>query len=240
MKRYAAVQAGGVSVAQFLVYQYHRVPAAGRVAQKVYMVADALGRVAVVACAVGMARGVDVEAGRVDGCCGRSCPCQRGLCGLAHLVHARHHNNMFWTEGNGGHAVARAVYVHNHPVFAKRVNAADVEVGSEGHAVYLLRLLACGHGVAVVQGVSPRAVQCGGKPHIAYGHRSAPRYAAAFGYEFQYQLNGLCRCLAEVRPHVAAFQMLYDLGRQFLVSCLFRCHVSIGVCGVLFAYLMQR
>ena len=63
-----------ILIPEVLAYQHDRMTAPGGVSEEVDVVADRFGGVAVMADAVVLARGVDVEAGGIDGRCRSSYP----------------------------------------------------------------------------------------------------------------------------------------------------------------------
>ena len=54
-------------IAEVFADEHHGVAALGRVAEEVYVVADALGRISVMAYTIHLTGGVDIEAGGIDG-----------------------------------------------------------------------------------------------------------------------------------------------------------------------------
>ena len=136
-----AVACGGrrASVAQVFADENHGVASCRmRVACEVDVVADALGRVAVVAYAVCQTRSLDVEACRINRTCRRACPCQCALNILCHLVESHDEYHVLGSEGYRCHAVAVAVDVYYHAVFAYGVDARQIVVARKSLAVNLL------------------------------------------------------------------------------------------------------
>ena len=203
-----------------------------RVACEVDVVADALWRVAVVAYAVCQTRSLDVEACRINRTCRRACPCQCALNILCHLVEPHDEYHVLGSEGYRCHAVAVAVDVHYHAVFAYGVDARQIVVARKSLAVNLLRLVAR-LGLVAVEHLQVSFVQGLCQPHVPYGHRAAPRNAAPVGNHGRHSLHGLGRCGAVTSLKIAAFQVLDHLCSELLVAYLFRCHnVSVIICLV--------
>ncbi len=78
----------------------------GRIAEEVNVVADGVGRVAVVTDAIYLTGGMDVEAGRIDGGGGTADTGQSGLGGLRHFVQADDEDDLLGAPSDGGDAVA--------------------------------------------------------------------------------------------------------------------------------------
>ena len=188
-----------------------------------YVVADTFGRVAVMANAVDLARGLDVEACRVDWA-GRRTGARKGaLYVLRYLVEADDKDYFLGSEGYGGYAVAVAVDVDYHAVLAYCVDARQVKVGREGLAVYSLGLVAVG-GKVTVEHVKVTFVQGLGQSHVTYCHRPAPRYAASVGYEGRHFLHRLGRSRTVEGLEVTPLKVLYNLlGKPFVAYFLW-CH----------------
>ena len=100
------------SIPQRLADEYDDVASlVADVAQEVYVRADAVGTVAVVAYAVGLTGCVQVEALCVDGCGGAACTGYGSLNGGCHLVHSDDMYHLLRSPGDGGDAVAVTIDV---------------------------------------------------------------------------------------------------------------------------------
>lgn len=198
---------------------------AGRVAEEVYVIADAVSGIAVVAGAVYVAGRVLVgEPHIVQRTGSAACPLQRGVGVLAYLVHADYEDDVTWAEGDGGHTVAVAVDVDDDAVLADGVGAAEIVVCRERLQIDGGSLLGRGGEVTVEQPILSAPVQGLDQSHVADGHGASPADGAARGHQLNHFLDGLSGRGAIVCAEMAAGKALQQLARQLLVSLFCYCH----------------
>ena len=205
-------------IPEILTNKYDDVAAFGGVPKEVNVVADGFGRVAVVAYAVSLAGGLDVESGSIDGRCGTSCPRQSCLDGLSHFVQAYNEDDLLGPPGNGGYAITVSVDVYDDTILGDSIGAGQVDVGGkclEIHGLLLLRRL---YQVAVKHFQCSAASEVVGDAHIADGHRAAPCYTTSILNEF----GNFPYCLLSRRAieclDMAALQVFDDCLSKMLVS----------------------
>ena len=139
------------------------------VAGEVDVVADALGRVAVVAHAVDLARRVAAQSGRVDGRCRVAGTLQGRLDTGSHFVHPDDVDDVVRTPGDSGDAVAAAVDIDDDAVVGDGIGAGEEIVGIHRIEVALARLLGR-RGLVTIDDLVVTAVDEGtGEAHLADG-----------------------------------------------------------------------
>ena len=196
--------------------------ASGGVAEEMDVAADALGGVAVVAYAIHLARGLDVEAGGIDGRGGATGTGQGGLYRLGHLVEANDEDDLLGSPRDGGYTIAVAVDVDDDAILGNGVGTGEIDIGGEGAHIHLYFLIGILHEVAIEHLKGASVAKGLGDAHVANGHRTAPGDAAAIGNQFGYLLHCLC-CRGAIKGlHMAALEVLDHALGQPLVSLFFR------------------
>ena len=182
--------------------------ASGGVAEEVDVIADALGRVAIVADSVGLTGCLDIEAGSIDGRRGAAGTGEGCLYGLGDLVDADDEDDLLRAPGDGGDTVAVAVDIHDDTVFGDGVGAGKVDISGESTNVHLYLRLVAFDEVTVEHVVTAFLTEGIGDADVADRHRTAPGDAAASGDEFQHFADGLFGCRAVECLHITAGEIL--------------------------------
>ena len=92
---------------------------------------------------------LDVESCCIDGRRGASGPCQRGFYGLGNLVQTNDEDDVFRSPGNGCHAIAVAVDIHDDTILGDSIGTGEIDVSGKGPDVHGLLLFWCRRQVAV-------------------------------------------------------------------------------------------
>ena len=189
----------------------------GRVAQVVNVVADGLGGVAVVAHAVLLTGGIDVEPCSIDGRGSTTGAGQGCLDGLCHLVQSDDEDDLLGTPGDGCHTVAVAVDVDDDAILGDGIGTGEIDINGEGPEIHGLLLFWRLHEIAVQHLKRSPTLQRSRNAEVADGHGTAPCHRTAVGNEFRYFLNGIAASGAIEALDVATMQILDDgLGQTFV------------------------
>ena len=211
-------------VSKVLAYEHNCVAAVGRIPKEMYVVADGLRRVAVVADAVNLTRGLDIESGGIGGRSGAACSCQSILNRLRNLVEADDKNHLLGTPGDGSHTVAVAVNVHNDAILRNGIGAGQVDISRKRLQVHILLLLGSLDQVAVQNIQRTAFFKKIGDAKVAHRHGAAPSHAASVLNKIRNLLDSLLGRCTIIPLNVAYLQILYDGLSQPLIPLLLWCH----------------
>ena len=196
------------------------------------------------ACAVVLARCLDVEPCCVDGSRGASGSFQGCFHVLCHLVESDDEDDAFRPPSDCRHPVASTVYVHQHSVLRDGVGARKIEVHIECFSINGEFLLLCLHFVTVEDLVAG-SFKGSWQSKISHGHGAAPCHTASFRHQCLHLFNNVLGAVAIICFKMALLQVFDESCRQFFISNFLWIHISksiiiISIHSIWFAKLAQK
>ena len=180
------------------------------------VVADTFCRMATMADAIHLTRGLASDTGGIDRGSQMACTTHGSFQIVTHFVHAHYKDDMFRSPGDGGHAITRTVDVDDQSIFRDGIGTGQVIVAREGLAVDL-HLLGLGLDLVPIEHLIVASFEGSRQSHLPDGQRASPRDTAPFGNQFLNLFDRIGRIGTIIGIDVATFHLLDDnLGQSFI------------------------